>query len=232
MARHHDVRATVIQHGRGFHVLLWTTLLTVGAGLGWLLAQLPTWLSHVPLVAGWAMVEFLTSISGPILTVVLAVLGMVVGGVVALTVYDEIVTVEVTAREVTIAAPVTTSRYRRHDIGAVFAEGKDLVLLGTDTEELARVTHRHQAVALREAFGEHGYPWHDSDPYAARFQRWVDGMPGLDPHTNALLRARQVALDSDDGDDAAELRHLLAQRGVVVRDISSKQHWRPTRQSS
>jgi len=112
-------------------------------------------------------------------------------------------------------------------VAAVFLDGKDLVVLGPDTAELARERTDHGADRLRGAFEAHGYRWCDADPHRDAFQRWVDGMPGLEQHAQAVLRARRTALEAKDTDDGAELRAELARLGVVVREEGHRQYWRP-----
>jgi cysteinyl-tRNA synthetase len=63
-------------------------------------------------------------------------------------------------------------------------------------------------------------------PRARHFRRWVADMPELPVDADALLRAREKALDKGDDDDAAELRAQLAKLGVVVRDQKERQYWR------
>ncbi len=65
-----------------------------------------------------------------------------------------------------------------------------------------------------------------ADPHESDFARWVDGVPGLGEHANAILRARQVALDEDKTADIVELLGEAAKLGVVVRTVKKRQYWR------
>ena len=67
-------------------------------------------------------------------------------------------------------SPSTTTAYacsggdadRRCDrsaVAEVFLDGKDLVLLGPDSNELAREKTDQSATRLADAFTRHGYPW-------------------------------------------------------------------------
>jgi hypothetical protein len=226
LTRQRDAEAAVVRHGLGLHVFLWTALPLAGAGVGWLLAHLPVWVRHLPVLGQRGVVEVLADLSGVVLTIVLTALGAVAGGVFALMSYDDMVTVEVTPHQVTMTRAGKTQSHPRAGITAVFLDGKDLVLVDEHSAELARVATDHKPGALMAAFTAHDYPWRADDPFREHFQRWIDGAPGLEPHANAILRTRQAALDSDDSDDAAELRGLLAERGIIVRDVGGKQHWR------
>ncbi|WP_204037214.1 YqeB family protein [Micromonospora qiuiae] len=143
-----------------------------------------------------------------------------------------------TAERVRVAVDGTRARLRRgsteREIGrsetrVVFVDGKDLVLLGADENELARQTSDLPADRLAKAFREHGWPWAEADPHREAYRRWVPGLPGLPAGADALLRARQEALEADRGDEARELRTELGRYGVVVRDEGKRQYWRLTR---
>ncbi|GLW10685.1 hypothetical protein Misp01_58130 [Microtetraspora sp. NBRC 13810] len=223
-----DRQPAVVRHGAGTHLFLWTVFPLLGAAAGWVLSRLPGWIMSIPAIPPMEKVEFLARFLGaPVTTAVLVVVGVVAGGVLALTAYDDIVTVEVGPGTTTITRSGQAKTFSRDLIDGVFVDGKDLVLLGPDTEELAREKTDHNAEKLRSAFHEHRYPWLDRDPHRDEFQRWVDGMPGLDGHAQAVLRARQTALEAKDSADIAELRTELAKLGIVVRDVESRQYWRP-----
>lgn len=80
---------------------------------------------------------------------------------------------------------------------------------------------------LAAAFRSRGWPWHDDDPWAEEFRRWVPGDPSLSPGADAVLRARAAMVESGKTSDAADLRRELARLDVVVRDVDKIQHWRP-----
>jgi hypothetical protein len=201
----------------------------LGGVIGGVLSQLPGWVAQLPWAPFQEPLEGIAEFAGPVMTSILIVLGVIAGCVVAMQAYDDIVKIEVTNRTVAITRSGDTKSLERGQVAAVFADGKDLVLLGQDRGELARERTDRKPGELRKAFDAQGYPWYDDDPHAAEFARWVDGMPGLGDHANALLRARQTALDSDDSDDAAELHVELATLGVVVRDDKKRQYWRLAR---
>ncbi|MFC0098495.1 hypothetical protein ACFFKH_13285 [Micromonospora marina] len=54
----------------------------------------------------------------------------------------------------------------------------------------------------------------------------MEGLPGLPPGADALLRARQRALDGGHDAETRELHGELARLGVVVRDEGKRQYWR------
>lgn len=224
-----DARPLAVRHGAAVHVFLWTAFPLLGAAAGWLLTRVPEWVTSIPGAPEMQKLEFIASLTAnPVVAAVVIAAGAVAGGVVTLKAYDDIVTVEV-GTAVTITRPGTSRTFAREEVHAVFVDGNHLVLLGARTEELAREKTEHAPARLRAAFTAKGYPWLDDDPHRDDFQRWADGMPGLDAHAQALLRTRQEALKSKDAADAAELRTELAKHGVIVRDAETRQYWRRTR---
>ncbi len=223
----------VVRHGAGHHLFVWGVLPPLGAAAGgllsllpgWLLA-LPDWVLALPFLPGPDKVELLAGVSGPVLTAVLAVVGLLGGGLLALMSYEEAVMVEAGADSVRVTASGGTAEVARARFGTAFLDGRELVVLDTDTAEAVRVVTDHGEKRLRPAFEAHGYAWSDADPHEGDFLRWLDGTPDLDAHAQALLRTRQEALERKDADDAAGLRTELAGRGLVVRDRERRQYWR------
>ncbi|MER7016315.1 hypothetical protein ABT324_33230, partial [Saccharopolyspora sp. NPDC000359] len=124
-----------------------------------------------------------------------------------------------------------TERYvRRDQVGAVFQDGKDLVILDASTRQLAR--HKSSDLSksqVRAAFEHCGYPWAgDADPHEHEFRTWLDGHPDLDDRTNGLLRARSRALTDKQHGAAADLADQLQAIGIVLRDREGTQQYRRT----
>ncbi|MFL1380107.1 MULTISPECIES: YqeB family protein [unclassified Nocardiopsis] len=224
---------TVVRHGAAYHLFVWGVLPPLGAAAGWLLSllpgwllALPTWVLALPLLPGRDGLELLEGISGPVLTLVLVVIGLVAGAFLALMAYDEVITVEADEDAVRVTAAGETTEVPRERFGVAFLDGKELVVLDTATAEAVRATTDHAPKRLRAALEARGYAWSEGDPHADAFRRWLDGTPDLDAHTQALLRTRQAALEKKDTADAAELRAALAEHGLVVHDRDGRQHWR------
>jgi hypothetical protein len=119
----------------------------------------------------------------------------------------------------------------RHErIGAVFTDGRDLVVLDLGQAELARVPAGDLSTEqLAEACGRFGYPWRGTaDPREAEFVPWVDGAPGLDEAGHALLRSRKRALADKRPGAAEEALDNLRAAGITVRDRQGVQQYRYT----
>lgn len=225
MAAERTGDTTVVKHPFVYHLLLWIMFPLAGAVVGWLLAQLPSWAEGKPLPFS-GVLEMLDDLSGTVLTLVMIGLGVVAGAFVTLMAYDEVVTLNISDTDVEVKASGQAKSFTREQVDSVFMDGKSLILLARDTSELVRQKTDHKKVTLKAAFEAHRYPWRDDDPHETEFARWVDGVPGLGEHANAILRARQVALDGDKTSDIVELHDEAAKLGVVIRDVRKRQYWR------
>lgn len=186
-----------------------------------------------PTIAGlpWAPLQgpfrLIARLPEPHTTVGAMVVGLVAGLVLVAIAAAEAVTVRVSDDDLAITRDDATTTVRRDQVSAVYLAGRDLVVLGTRTEELARQRVELSAGRLRAAFTRHGYPWRaDGDPHAEAYRRWVPGLPELPDAADPLFRARARALDRKHGDDADELRGELGRLGVVVADRDGRQYFR------
>lgn len=223
----HD--ATVVAPPPGERALVRIGFPLVGAAAGWLIKSVAGWVASLPWAPFQGPFTLIASVADrPLATAVALLVGGLAGLVVVFLAEHDYVTVTVGDGEITMARGGSSQSVGRASIGAVFLDGKQLVLLGRATEELARQGgDLPDAKRLEDAFLAHGYPWHaDGDPHRDEYQRWVEGTPGLPAGADALLKARARALDKGDKDDAAELRTELAKLGIVVRDENKRQYWR------
>ncbi len=201
-------------------VLVWLGLPAVGAGLVLLIAQVTGW---VPLAGPFVVVRALpdaVTLYGAL--GVGAILGLVLAGLVD----RESLTIRIDSGEVVLTRPGTTRRVPRGEVALAFAERDKLILLGRTGRELAREPCHLSGAKLRAGFAERGIAWSEQDPYATAYHRWVPDLPDVSGAANALLTARQKALDRNDEDDLRDLREELGRLGYVVRDEGKRQYWR------
>jgi hypothetical protein len=214
---------TVVDEGVDTKLIRWVGLPAGCAVVVWLLKLAAGWLLTLRWVPFQGPLELIDSIPEPAATLGALGIGLIIGTLLALTAHSESLTVTVADDQVTLTdGENRTSTFPRDQVSAVFRDKSRLVLLGPDTNELARKTHDLNVARLADAFRAHGYPWTDTDPHAERYRRWVPDMPGLPAGANALFTAREKA----DSDDSRELRSELAKLGVLVRDDKGKQYWR------
>ncbi len=201
-------------------VLVWLGLPAVGAGLILLIARFTGW---VPLQGPFVVVRAL-----PAAVTLYGALGVgaILGLILAALADRESLTVRITSDEVVLTRPGTTRRVPRGEVALAFGERDRLVLVGRTGRELAREPCHLSGPKLRAAFAERGIAWSDRDPYASAYRRWVPDLPDVSATANALLAARQKALDGGDEDDLRDLREELGRLGYVVRDQGKKQYWR------
>jgi hypothetical protein len=201
----------------------------VGAGLGYLLKSIAGWVVSLPWAPFQGPFEALERIPEPYTSIGLPIVGGLAGLVLAVLVAWDLAKVTVTDASVTITRAGEDRTFPRERIGAVFVDGKYLVLLGPKGDELGRESVDLDKVKLTESFTEHGFPWREGDPYDADFRMWVLDSEGLPLGANALLRARERAVDHGDKSHANEIRAELGKLGVVVRDWNKRQYWRLTK---
>jgi hypothetical protein len=191
----------------------------IGAGAGWLLKALAGWAASLPWVPFQGPLELAASVPDPYATIGSLALGIVGGLAVAVLAEQDYVRVTVADDQVTIARGGSSRRVPRASTGAVFLDGKQLVLLGHATDELAREGgDLPDARRLQAAFLAHGFPWMPADPHQAEYRRWVEDLRELPAGADAIFRARARALDRDDKEDAEQLRQELGRLGIVVRE--------------
>ena len=208
---------TVVSGGPVELAVMWGGFPLLGAGVGWLLAAATGWLARLPWVpfrdwsSGWTGCPSRRPPPARIAVGVLA--GLVVAGI-------------GTAERLIVTVDAAQVRLRR--------AGEDRTVAGptpgwssspTSTWCCSTPTARNWSGSRRTcrppnwraAFRAHGWGWADDDPHRSAYRLWVPGLPGLPAGADALLRARERAIERDRRDDARELRRELGLVGVVLR---------------
>ncbi len=221
-------QATVIGLPRGDRIVIYAGAPLAGLLLAFGLPWVANWLlqfDRLPLpgvvrllavfdgISGWKSLSWLGG-------------GLLLGLVVAAVATVESLKLTLTDQQLRIDKGGETRFVARAEIGAVFLDGKELVLLDRQSRELLRDTHDAPAQTLAAGFRAHGYPWQERDPYAGRYHRWLPELPELPPRVHALLATRQVALERRERKDAARLAEEVAQLGYVLRTEDNVQYWR------
>lgn len=223
--------ATVVAPPPAERALVWVGFPLIGAAAGWLLKSLAEWATSLPWVPFQGPLELVASVPDPQATIGSLALGVAGGLVVAVLAEQDYVRVTVEDDQLTVTRGGSSRRVPRASVEAVFLDGKQLVLLGHETDELVREGgDLPDAERLQAAFRAHGYPWvPGGDPHKDEYRRWVEDLPDLPAGADAVLKARARALDRGDKEDAAQLRLELGKLGIVVRDEGKRQFWRRTR---
>lgn len=196
-----------------------------GALAGRLTGLLADRLATLPLPSVGELARIVGALPGAVLPAAGAAGGVALGFMaqreqLALSLSDERVVLERKGRR---------EEFTREEIAPAFRDGSRLVLLGPDGGELTRQDCDLDGGSVAAAFARHRYTWAEEDPYRDDFRRWVPDAPGLPEGADAVLKARQKALDKDDPSERnlVELRAELARLGVVVKDEKRRPYWRP-----
>ncbi|TCB90981.1 hypothetical protein E0H26_26190 [Micromonospora zingiberis] len=220
---------TVVSGGASELLVLWAGIPVAGAVAGGLLATGAGWVAGLAWAPAQGLFRLVDGLPDGYALGGGVGLGTLAGLVIATMGTAERVQVTVDGTRVRLRQGGTEQEVTRAQARAAFVDGRDLVLLDGDAGELARQRSDLPTDQLAEALRKHGWPWSDTDPHRDEYRRWVPDLPGLPAGADALLRARQEAVDRDRRDEARELRAELGRYGVVVRDEGKRQYWRLTR---
>ncbi|WP_050502957.1 YqeB family protein [Streptomyces monomycini] len=222
---------TTVGPTTGERAALWAGFPVLGAVALWLISRAAGWVASLPWAPMQGPFKLIASAPEPLLSIGAVLVGVLGGLAIAFFADLEYVTADIGPDQAALTVDRVTRTVPRAATSAVFQDGKNLVLLGHDSAELARLRGDFEAARFAAAFERYGYPWRpDGDPYAADFRRWVAGQPDLSSDAHALLKARAHALKKSQKKDAEQLREDLARLGIVVRDDKKKaQHWRRVR---
>lgn len=224
--------ASVVGPDRGFLAVVWLGFPVIGAVAGAVLALGLDWIVGLTWAPFQGPLSLVDEVTGAWTLPVFVALGVVLGLVLALSAHGQVAWVQVEPGLVTLTQDGDEQTVVRGEVACVFAESGRLVLqdaagrrrAGVRLEDLSRSK-------VEEAFVSHGYEWVEKDPFDDAFARWVPGAPALPPGADAILAARQTALEKKNGEDSEEFRHELAKVGVVVRDEGIRQYWRAVGQA-
>ncbi|MFS0838478.1 DUF308 domain-containing protein [Paenibacillus sp. 1P03SA] len=204
----------------------------LGGILGYFVPSLARLALKLPWIPFQGPIEVITSFHGSWIALLTALLGAGAGLWFTGQAFKEIVFVTLSEQEIQLKKDNKVQRIPHESVRTVFMDGKQMVILGAAGRELARETYEAPAESLPAALEPFGYPWSgDGDPYRDRYARWVPDMPGVSPPVNALLKARERALQKKEKEEAADLRREIAKLGFVIRDEGTRQYWRGTDES-
>jgi hypothetical protein len=143
----------------------WVGFPLLGGGAGWLVNIGLDWLVRLHRIPFGVVVRPLASVPEPAATIGAIVLGGLAGLWLATTASAESLTVVVDLNQVVLRRGAKVRPpVPRSAVGAVFLDGKHLVLLDRAGEELIREPSALDRRRLRDAFRCAGYPWHDTHP--------------------------------------------------------------------
>lgn len=201
----------------------------LGGLFGWFLPIIADWALKIPFIPFEGVLEWIAALESQWVSVIAAILGMVAGIFFVFYAFSESLKITITDEEVKLNVKEKVNNIHKKEISAIYMEGKDLVVLSAEGNELFRGQAESKKVLVSEALRQHRYPWKDKDPFENQYQRWVADHPDFPPQTNALLSARERALKNEEIEEAKVLREDLADHGVVIRDEDKRQYVRIVR---
>lgn len=222
MSDHH----TLLNFSKTDKVILWLGFPLIGLVLGWFLPSIAKWGSSLPWLPFQGPLKLIASYNGAWVGFVTMILGLIAG--IAFTflsfhesletsVYDDKVILKLRNEEIIL---------KNQDISLVFMDKKQLVLLGNDEKELFRCKQELNKSRVGAAFIKHHYVWSDTDPFKHDFKTWVVDSPDLSPAANALLKARKIAIEKGNDEEAFQLSQELWKLRVSVKEKDKRQYYR------
>ncbi|MGW3467869.1 YqeB family protein [Saccharopolyspora sp. NPDC000995] len=212
----------LVRHGS------WIVCPLLAALVVWLLRLASAWVAGLPWAPFQGVFQLAASVPDPWGMVGAIAIGAILGLGFAGLMAQERLTVTVEPEQVVLTVGRSQQHIARAEIGYVYVDGKNLLVLDESGGEHIRQPSDLDKFALRRAFTEHGYPWRDKDPFTGSYSLWVEDTPELSLRINSLMAARERALRKRAGKEAALLRTELVKHKILVRDEKKRQYWRTT----
>ncbi|MDK8182417.1 DUF308 domain-containing protein [Paenibacillus sp. UMB4589-SE434] len=207
-------------------LLIWIVPPILGLTLGWFLPSVAKWAITLPWVPLKGPLELIASYTGPWVIVVTSCIGLIAGLWLTYAAFNESLVIYISDHTICMAINGKEEVFAKEQVSTGFLDGKQLVLIGTRGQELYREKHETTALKVADAFIQHGYDWSQADPFSDQYKRWVPDSPGLPLGANALLKAREVALQRKEQENIKDLHQELTKLGITVRDKDNRQYWR------
>lgn len=226
-----DQQQTIAGYSASTGILLYGGFGAAGLIVGYFLPRIAAWALKLPWLPFQGPLKLIDTFNGPWLSYILSLLGLIAGFVVAYIAIKESLIVSLTDQEVQLDQNGHKQTIAHRDIGMVFMDGRHLVILGKSGQELAREKSEESAAKAANdfsyAFVKHGYPWAaKGDPYKEEYRRWVPDTPDISAAANAVLKAREIALQKKVKEEIKDLRKELNKMGFIIRDEETRQYWR------
>ncbi|WP_409179031.1 hypothetical protein [Brevibacillus fortis] len=217
---------TVLNFSKTDKVILWLGFPLSGLVLGWFLPSIAKWGSSLPWIPFEGPLKLIASYNGAWVGFVTMILGLIAGIALTLFSFHESLETSVFDDKVTCKLRDDEILFKKKDISLVFMDKKQLVLVGNDEKELFRCKQELNKSRVSAAFIKHNYTWIDTDPFKHDFKIWVVDSPDLSPAANALLKAREIAIEKGNDEEAFQLAQELWKLKVSVKEKDKRQYYR------
>lgn len=137
----------------------------LGAIFGWFIPIIAEWVVKIPFIPLRGLFEWIASLESSWISIIAAIVGMTVGLIFVFYIFSETLEITITDKEVKLNVKKNEKVIHKNEISAIYMEGKELVFLGTEGNELFRGHPDLKQERISEAFTRHWYPWKDKDPH-------------------------------------------------------------------
>lgn len=207
-------------------LFLWLILPLIGLVIGYFLPPISEWASKLEWIPFQGPFNLVASLNEGWVIFATMAFGLAAGIILTLFIYNEILNIYISEDTLAFKIGKIDMSYDKDDISYIYVDHKDLVVIGHDGYELFRYEKELSTKTIKEELGEWGYLFKDGNPYKEQFKKWVPGLTDLSLEANALLKARDVALENDDSEEALQIVFELWKLHVSVKEIKSKQYYR------
>ncbi|WP_236707848.1 YqeB family protein [Brevibacillus choshinensis] len=222
-----DNPVTVVGFTQIVHILVLIVPPALGLILGYFIPSIAKWAIQLPWIPFQGPLELIAHFHENWVVFVTTILGLIAGIWLSVEVMKDSLVITVSDDKVSLKIKGTVQNISRVDVASAFIDGKKVVLLGSTGNELARETYESAPADVARAFVKHDYPWLPTgDPYDGDYRLWVPETPELPPAVNALLKAREQALQKKDAEAAKEMYREASRIGIVIRNKGMLQYWR------
>lgn len=218
---------TLLNFSKTDKVILWFGFPIIGLVFGWSLPSIAEWGSSLPWLPFQGPLKLIASYNGAWVGFVTMILGLIAGIALTLLSFHESLEASVFDDKVILKLRDEKIILKKQDISLVFMDDKkQLVMLGNDEKELFRCKQELNSSRVGAAFIKHNYVWGDTDPFKHDFKIWVLDSPDLSPAANALLKARETAINKGNDEEAFQLAQELWKLRVSVKEKDKRQYYR------
>ncbi|MEO4052653.1 hypothetical protein [Solibacillus sp. CAU 1738] len=170
--------------------------------------------------------DFLNSTFGEWATLLLIIIGLVIGFFLVIILLSKSPTVSISNSSIVIDNGLESLTFIRDEIQEIYYDEDELVIVGTSGHELLRESYDIRKETLKNAFRNYSYPFSLIDPYKTCFKLWSASTEELSTAANALMKARALAIKNKEKDEIIDISDELSKLGVIVKDDDTKQYWR------
>lgn len=217
---------TILHFSKTDKVFLWLGFPLIGLVFGWLLPSIAKWGSSLPWLPFQGPLKLIASYHGAWVGIVTMILGLIAGIALTILSFHESLEMSIYDDKVILKLRDDEIMIKKKDISLACMDKKQLVLLGNDEKEMFRCKQELSRNTVSAAFIKHNYLWSDTDPFKNDFKAWVLDSPDLSTAANTLLKARKIAIEKGDDDEAFHLAKELWKLRVSVKENDKRQYYR------